>query len=126
MSTTTVRLQGPLFTEMHRILTDCARDCEKEVALVGERLVRANLGASFKHPTGHYLGQVVTDLATDKATVTDGGVVYGPWLEGVSSRNQSTRFKGYNSFRRAYRETDKQAAGIAQKVVDHAVARLNR
>lgn len=34
------------------------------------------------------------------ALITDGGVIYGPWLEGTSSRNETTRFKGYASFRK--------------------------
>jgi hypothetical protein len=43
------------------------------------------------------------------------GVVWGPWLEGVSSRNETTRFKGYRPFaqtRRALR------AGKAQEIAD--------
>jgi hypothetical protein len=32
--------------------------------------------------------------------VDDNKCINGPWLEGTSSRNQSTRFKGYGTFRK--------------------------
>lgn len=33
-------------------------------------------------------------------TILDNNAVYGPWLEGTGSRNDTTRFKGYASFRK--------------------------
>ena len=67
---------------------------------------------------GHYRRNVrgyTRDLA---GFITDGGkVVYGPWLEGVSPRNQATRFKGYASFRR----TGQWLQAQAQRVMDHHI-----
>lgn len=48
------------------------------------------------------------------------GVTWGPWLEGVTQRNQSTGFGGYHLFRKTYRELD---AGKAQDIADAEVAK---
>ena len=45
------------------------------------------------------------------------GVTWGPWLEGTSKRNQSTRFKGYHLFRKTRLELDRQAGPIAEQVL---------
>src|SRR6266568_2625555 len=42
------------------------------------------------------------------------GVTWGPWLEGVSKRNRSTRFKGYHLFRLTRDELQRRAPGIAE------------
>ena len=61
----------------------------------------------------------------DDLVVHDRGIIYGPWLEGVSHRNQTTRFKGYSSFRRATQEMQRhRAPQLAQQVVDRYVAEL--
>ncbi len=43
------------------------------------------------------------------------GVTWGPWLEGVSKRNRSTRFKGYHLFRLTRDELQRRAPGIAER-----------
>jgi hypothetical protein len=53
-----------------------------------------------KASTGHYRRNVVGKQRGLVGIITDSGVVYGPWLEGTGSRNKTTRFKGYKSFRR--------------------------
>lgn len=54
-----------------------------------------------KASTGHYRRSIHQEMKSDTmGIISDGGVIYGPWLEGTSSRNQSTRFKGYSSFRK--------------------------
>lgn len=55
--------------------------------------------------------QVGLDL---QGKIHDSGVVYGPWLEGTSSRNKTTRFKGYSSFRKVKQWLEK---GIAPRVM---------
>lgn len=51
--------------------------------------------------TGKYtMPVVVPDPLTD-TVVTMNLATYGPWLEGTGSRNLTTRFKGYHSFRLA-------------------------
>lgn len=54
----------------------------------------------FKHPTPYYETQVVVDRASKQRVIHDSGVIYGPWLAGVGSRNATSRFKGYAHWRR--------------------------
>jgi len=58
--------------------------------------------------------------------ITDGGVVYGPWLEGISSRNMTTRFKGYMTFRKTSQELEKKSREVFNKYLRRFVDRVNR
>ena len=75
--------------------------------------------------TGHYRRSIHAVASHRHGLITDGGVVYGPWLEGVSSRNDRTRFKGYASFRRVGQTLERDARRVLQAHVDKAVAELN-
>ena len=78
-----------------------------------------------KASTGNYrrnVNGIVRDL---NGLITDGGVVYGPWLEGVGSRNASTRFKGYAAFRRTGQWLEQQVPKVIRIRVDRMVAKLN-
>lgn len=79
----------------------------------------------FKHPTGHYESQTVADVTHTPFAVTDSGVIYGPWLEGESARNRSTRFKGYHSFRKATQKIARDVPRVVGPVVTRMVAQLN-
>jgi hypothetical protein len=52
------------------------------------------------------------------------GVTWGPWLEGTSKRNSSTRFKGYHLFRRTRQELQRRAPAIGQAELDKIMPRL--
>ena len=65
-----------------------------------------------KASTGHYRRSVHPVVADTWGRIDDGGVVYGPWLEGTSGRNRTTRFKGYSSFRRTRRWLQTQAGKV--------------
>lgn len=45
------------------------------------------------------------------------GEVWWPWLEGVSKRNNATRFKGYHTFRSTRFKLNKYALPFAQKKI---------
>jgi hypothetical protein len=52
--------------------------------------------------------------------VSDGGwsgPVYGPWLEGIGSRNAPvTRFRGYHAFRKASEALQRRIAGMGDRI----------
>lgn len=74
--------------------------------------------------TGRYQSQIrVTLLAYNDVLVSD-PVVYGPWLEGTSERNRSTRFKGYRLWRRARDATQAHAGQIAQDLLPPYLDRI--
>jgi hypothetical protein len=115
-----VTAAGPLFDG--RAQTAVARyvdDARDTIAARGEELVLAELGMVLRHPTGYYEGEITTDrVAADTDRVSDGGVVYGPWLEGTGSRNAPvTRFSGYGHWRRTKETLADEAPGIAAQLL---------
>jgi hypothetical protein len=116
---------GPLFDGRlaHAIATGL-EDGLDAIAQRGVDLVRIRLHGVLRHPTGRYESRVQTERAGSDRAVTDGGIVYGPWLEGVSTRNRTTRFKGYATFRRTTAELDRQAGPIAGRAIDQRIGRL--
>lgn len=111
---------GPLFDgRAARSVARFVDDARDTIAARGEDLVLAQLGMVLRHPTGYYEGEITTDRVTpDTDRVSDGGVVYGPWLEGVGSRNSPvTRFPGYGHWRRVKQQIADEAPGIAQQLL---------
>jgi hypothetical protein len=115
-----VTAAGPLFDG--RAANAVARyvdDARDTIAARGEELVLADLGMVLRHPTGYYESQIKSERVTaDTDRVSDGGVVYGPWLEGVGSRNSPvTRFAGYGHWRRTKETLADEAPGIAAQLL---------
>ena len=120
-----VEKHGPIFDGRAAAAVEAfCRASEREIAQRGVDLVHAALSTSIRHPTGYYESHVVADRSSGGYEVTDGGVVYGPWLEGVGSRNRTTRFKGYASFRRASATLDREAEGVAERTLPPYLARM--
>jgi hypothetical protein len=66
---------------------------------------------------GNYRHNVHGELLSNQhALITDGGVEYGPWLEGESERNAAYRFKGYHAFRKTKDWLQGKIGDIAAKV----------
>ena len=66
-------------------------------------ITQTRVSRAYTTVSGHKaytLPIVVEDPSTDTVVTTE-LATYGPWLEGTGSRNETTRFKGYNGFRRA-------------------------
>lgn len=74
--------------------------------------------------TGNWRAHLVQTVGFMNATI-EPGVVYGAWLEGVGSRNATTRFKGYAQFRKTESWLETQAAPVAERFAQRAVERLN-
>lgn len=106
-----------------RQLDTAADDIETEVGEYAVDQIRRRLDRVLRNPTGFYRSRVQVETLGDRLRVTDSGVIYGPWLEGVSRRNQSTRFKGYKTFRLVAQDVRREAARIAADVVRVAVGR---
>lgn len=122
-----VTLSGPLFDGSARgIVDDMLTDARRAVAERVVTEIRQELRRVLKNPTGYYERQVTYDVAGRDPRVTDGGVVYGPWLEGVSRRNAASRFKGYATFRRVSQRLADQAAELAEPAVGPHLDRLGR
>jgi hypothetical protein len=100
-------------------------EAKTAVAQEGVDLVHIMLDRVLQNPTGFYRSQVQVERVRNDLVLTDGGVIYGGWLEGVSERNKATRFKGYFTFRTVTRDLRKVAGVIAQRSLSRLIGQLN-
>lgn len=122
-----VDVSGPVFDG--RAATAAAEACDEareDVAEFAEAYVLSEMGKVFRQPTGYYESQVETErVSADTSRVHDNGVVYGPWLEGVGSRNfPVTRFKGYQHWQRTKQLVHLRGPLIAEQAVARAMPRM--
>lgn len=129
--TTTVQVEtmGPLFDGRAPLFvaafmaeaTDVvAKDAQSEVLFTQQ--------TDFQHPTGAYWGSMeILNKSTMSgySKVVTNPSVYAPWLEGVESRNETTRFKGYHSFRRGYQAMLLALPKILDDVARRTLGRLS-
>lgn len=119
-----IRVTGPLTDgRAARIMDDFANDLEEHGAEWAERSIKRTYHASFKHPTGYYESNIRIENVGGHPEVTDGGFagpVYGPWLEGVGSRNNTTRFKGYHAFRKAAMRLERRFEEMGEQLFDRS------
>lgn len=122
----TVTLRGPIFSgAASQAAADCTRDIGDRVVDYALQAVQQNLDGSIRHPTPYYETQInIRGRSTDTRVVNDRGVIYGPWLEGTGSRNATTRFKGYASFRKAHQRTVAAVPGLSGVVIKRYLNRM--
>jgi hypothetical protein len=117
---------GPLFDGRAKVaVRDFRMDAARSVAHAGLVEVQTNLNASIRYPTPYYETQINLHPIANGYQVDDRGVIYGHWLEGDGSRNRTTRFKGYFSFRRAKSYLDAHLERILERDVRRLIGRLN-
>lgn len=110
---------GPIFTrEADMAAHEFCNDLEDKLVDKTVDELHKEFDIHFRHPTGYYKSQVHARGVGDDRIVDDGGVIYGPWLEGVGSRNAPvTRFKGYSSFRRVAQRIDREAEHMGNRLL---------
>src|SRR5260221_8971813 len=76
-----------------------ADEVKRDIAQEGVNRLRGFRMNKSGRATGRYQSELQTStLAYNDIRISD-PVVYGPWLEGSSNRNRSTRFRGYRLWR---------------------------
>jgi len=101
-----------------RAAHDFSRKASEKIADEGAEMVRDQLHEVIRHPTGYYESHIQVRVHSElDRVITDGGIVYGPWLEGTSERNNTTRFKGYKTFRLIKQELESKAGDIAERIL---------
>jgi hypothetical protein len=121
-------VKGPLADgAADRALDDWARNTEDALGKEGIDMLRA----FPMNKTGRAHGGFENALKTVRSSgslripgpmIT--GVVWSPWLEGTSKRNESTRFKGYGLFRKTAARLRKRAPDVGQRELDKIMPRL--
>nr|ALS91095.1 MetaGeneMark_Unknown Function [uncultured bacterium] len=125
---TTINISGPLFDG----LADHEAD-RLAIAVVDDVSAQAKadwmtfLDSSIRHPTPYYETQITISVDNPhRKVVNDRGIVYGPWLEGVGSRNSPvTRFPGYHSLRRGVTATQARLPQLLERLAKPYVERMN-
>lgn len=126
MLTVTTTMRGPFLEGAPVKIVDIfVHAMTEDLADEGLRRVRERLGRVLRHPTGYYSSRVVRTMRADGYEVNDSRVVYGPWLEGTGSRNQTTRFKGYHTFKTVGDQLDKTAEVYLQRDIARMSEVLN-
>ncbi|TMC47636.1 MAG: hypothetical protein E6J20_19405 [Chloroflexi bacterium] len=127
-----VSTRGPLFTGVAEAeLAATVTAVQREIAEYAEYQWQMNMTASFQHPSDppRYQSHVNVHPRGSDLVVDDGypgsGLLYGPWLEGVGSRNATSRFKGYFALRRAASSVAQKTAAIAAPIISAFTRKAN-
>ena len=123
---TSVETRGPLFDgRLEKAVADAAETTEKRVATLGASMVRSRLNRVLKTQTPYYRMRVVAQPNRPGWKVTDQGVIYGFWLEGIGSRNYPvTKFRGYHTFLIVSGDLRSKATMIAEGIFVQYLGRL--
>jgi hypothetical protein len=134
----TMDMTGPIFKAGGPNLDREINGAVKELVQMGEERLAQTLRprpspgvyltiseAGKNASTGHYRRSISTTFKNLGAIISDGGVVYGPWLEGISSRNKTSRFPGYASFRRTGQWLEAKAEDVFGAYIQRFVRRMN-
>jgi hypothetical protein len=113
------RAHGPI--EEHRMDHDAhaySHDVAEALAEDAEDIWVRNLQGSIRHPTPYYWTRIdKREVTPTRYEVHDHDIVYGPWLEGTGSRNETTIFKGYWSMARAKEMVKRRRGNIARRIL---------
>jgi hypothetical protein len=115
--------RGPLFDgRARRAANEYVNRLERQLAEEGLNILREEMHAAFRNPTGYYESRCVVE---DGNTITDSRVVYGPWLAGVGSRNfPVTRFKGYDHWIKTRHQLNERKRGIGERLLRRYTGRM--
>lgn len=123
-----VDTSGPLFDgKAEDALHQAKEAIEQRLAEMARAVARGHQIASIKvettgaepaslHVESSGFGRIVTDFH---------GIVYGPWLEGTGSRNETTRFKGYHAMRQTTSDINAVASSVANDEMSKYVDEMN-
>jgi hypothetical protein len=122
-----VRLKGPVVEGRGPAIVHAMTEAAlHELADYARFEVLMQLDGVLQHPTGYYESQVKAErISVTEYSVNDGNVIYGPWLEGVGSRNAPvTKFEGYHTFRIVRNRMAQKAHVVAEAAVHRMMGAL--
>jgi hypothetical protein len=108
----------------HDAVTEWIDETKKQAGDYAVRQLRAVRMDKTGRGTGHYQEMIKTLFLSYNDVLVSDSLVYGPWLEGTSERNRSTRFKGYRLWRQARQAAQQQAPKIAQELFGKYAERI--
>ncbi len=123
------RVSGPFFNFHASAVDEASRQYVKEMTKEGEAKVEAEIRPGHGFLTGAYKSTITGEIKESKLGIIDDSdewkmAIRGKWLEGVTSRNQSTQFKGYHMWRKATAHLKKISRQVGGKVYKRMAQRL--
>ncbi len=114
---TSAKVTGPLFT-LGAVVTDTfTQEACESLAKEGAQYWISALDDQMQNPTGYYTSNISSErTGVYNARLNDNGIVYGPWLEGIGSRNATTTFKGYHALRDTLHWMENEGADHSQQL----------
>ena len=107
--TVTIRSKGPLFDGGAERLAEAVNRGLLDIAVAGGVKVQEQLYSGHGKVTGFLRGRVSGNTIGNLNVQIDAGenrfganVIYANWVEGITQRNQTSRFKGYFMFKNVY------------------------
>jgi hypothetical protein len=120
-----VKAQGPLYDGSAPAIVHAWSDqVKRDIAQEGVNRLKSFAMDKSGRATGRYQSEIQTSTLSFNDIRIHDPIVYGPWLEGSSTRNRSTRFKGYHLWRKTAQALEEDAPKIAEKRMPELVARL--
>jgi hypothetical protein len=127
-----VNIRGSLFDgSLTRAVARACEESRSEVGDYGVDQVRQRFDRVLRHDAPAYRtgrrtpgtlrAAVQAHYEGDRVTVGNGDVIYQWWIEGVGSRNRTTRFKGYFTFRKVTQLVRAEAPNITRRIIGRAV-----
>tara|TARA_Y100000296_G_scaffold86827_1_gene128046 strand:+ start:324 stop:746 length:423 start_codon:yes stop_codon:yes gene_type:complete len=112
---TRFKLNGPVFSgkvsdDMQRAVNTGLLDL---ATLEGSNKVKEQLTPGHGRLTGNLRNHIGANLIKDNEAQIDAGefryganLIYSAWVEGISTKNDTSSFKGYQMFENAYNDID--------------------
>ena len=111
--TTSFKLKGPMFEKPTQISLGFAEAVNRGLldlaTIEGSNKVKEQLYPGHGRVIGNLRSHVSASKVRDYLVQVDAGearyganLIYSNWVEGISSRNQTSVFKGYGMFQNAY------------------------
>lgn len=114
-----VRIGGPLLLGgiAEQEVLDFNDDLLYEAGSLATDSVHSTLERRIQVPTPYYEAHIqLYRESPDVAAVWDSGIVYGPWLEGISPRNERLKWPGYKAFQLARIRLERDLPGIIERL----------
>lgn len=112
------RVRGPISSgRMARDAEAYSHDVAAAIADSAKDTWLNNLHGSIRHETPYYTTQIRKhEITPTRYEVTDGGVVYGGWLES-GEYTPRRMFDGYHAQERAEEEVQRKRGNIARRIL---------
>jgi len=115
--TTTFKLKGPIFKTPAQVSLGFQEAVNRGLldlaTIEGSNRIKEQLYPGHGRITGNLRNHIGANLIKDNVTQIDAGeyryganLIYSAWVEGISTRNQTSSFEGYHMFENTYEYLD--------------------